>query len=337
MQNQNFDIVCIGRSSIDLYSNDIGAPFEDITSFAAFVGGCPTNISVGTKRLGLRSALLTGVGKDKVGDFILHYLKKEGVDTTLTPVLPGRRSSAVVLGIQPPDSFPLVFYRDNCADIGITIDHIRNIPFNTTKSILISGTGFSQEPSRSATLFAAETAAANGIKVILDIDFRADQWPDLQTFGTTIRSVLPYVDILIGTSEEVKAAAYSGTGQAKVKEQAVSESYIEASVDESVIRLIKLGPEALILKNGPLGSIIHEKGKPAVSVPGFDVTVINVLGAGDAFASGFIFGFISGWDYYKSCRLGNACGAILVTKHGCSNFSPTLDEALAFADSQGGL
>lgn len=337
MADSKFDIVCIGRSSIDLYSNDIGAPFEQITSFAAFVGGCPTNISVGVRRLGLKSALLTGVGEDKVGDFILHYLRNEQVDVSLTPKIPGRRSSAVVLGIEPPDTFPLVFYRDNCADIAITIDDIRRIPFDSVKSILVSGTGLSQEPSRSATLFAANEASQCGVKVLLDIDFRSDQWPDLQTFGTTIRSILPNIDIMIGTETEVKAAAYIGSGHAKVKDQSVSDSHIDADLDESINRLMNLGCEMLILKNGPLGSIIYERDKESVAVPGFKVEIINVLGAGDAFASGFIFGYLSGWPLFKSCRLGNACGAILVTQHGCSNFSPTLDEVMNFANSQGGL
>src|SRR5215471_9779698 len=103
-----FDVLTMGRSSIDLYSNDVGAPFVDIKSFAAYVGGSPTNISVGGRRLGLNTVLLTAVGNDPVGDFILHFLDQEGVVTRFIPRKPGRRSSAVVLGIEPPDRFPLV-------------------------------------------------------------------------------------------------------------------------------------------------------------------------------------------------------------------------------------
>src|SRR5438034_8578199 len=122
--NRLYDVITMGRSSIDLYSNDIGAPFVEITSFAAYVGGCPTNVSVGTKRLGLRSALLTAVGDDQVGDFILAFLDKEGVETQFIPRKAGRRTSAVVLTIQPPDRFPLTFYRDNCADREITLEDV---------------------------------------------------------------------------------------------------------------------------------------------------------------------------------------------------------------------
>src|SRR5438105_8583144 len=145
--NRLYDVITMGRSSIDLYSNDIGAPFVEIKSFAAYVGGCPTNISVGTRRLGLRSALLTAVGADVVGDFVLHFLDQEGVETGFIPRKPGRRTSAVVLGIEPPDRFPLVFYRDNCADIALTIDDVLAAPVESSRTLLISGTGLSADPS----------------------------------------------------------------------------------------------------------------------------------------------------------------------------------------------
>src|SRR5689334_8524999 len=150
---KTYDVLTMGRSSIDLYSNDIGAPFEEITSFAAYVGGCPLNISVGTQRLGSRSALLTAVGEDKVGDFILHFLHQEQIETRFIPRKPGKRTSAVVLGIEPPNRFPLTYYRDNCADIELTIDDVLAAPIADSGVLLISGTGLSKDPSRSATLF----------------------------------------------------------------------------------------------------------------------------------------------------------------------------------------
>src|SRR5438094_1206184 len=162
MSDRSYDILAMGRSSIDLYANEIGAPFPEIKSFAAYVGGCPTNISVGTRRLGLRSALLTALGADVVGDFVLHFLQQEGVETAFIPRKPGRRTSAVVLGIEPPDRFPLVFYRDNCADIELDIDDVLAAPVESSRVLLISGTGLSREPSRSATIFAAERARQTG-------------------------------------------------------------------------------------------------------------------------------------------------------------------------------
>src|SRR2546422_8167486 len=175
MSDRNYDILAMGRSSIDLYANEIGAPFTEIKSFAAYVGGNPTNISVGTRRLGLRSALLTAVGEDQVGNFILRFVRLEGVDTRFTPRKPGRRSSAVVLGIEPPDRFPLTYYRDNCADIELTIDDVLVVPLADSHALLITGTGLSKEPSGSATLFAAEMARQAGTTALLDIDYRPNQ------------------------------------------------------------------------------------------------------------------------------------------------------------------
>ncbi|MCL8000770.1 PfkB family carbohydrate kinase, partial [Brucella sp. 21LCYQ03] len=78
---KRYDVLTVGRSSIDLYSQNIGAEFVEIKGFDAFVGGSPLNIATGCARLGLKTALLTGVGYDKVGDFILNFLEKEGIET----------------------------------------------------------------------------------------------------------------------------------------------------------------------------------------------------------------------------------------------------------------
>ena len=128
MSEKTYDLISMGRSSIDLYSADVGAPFVDITKFDAFVGGCPTNVAVATARQGLRTALVTGLGVDPVGDFLEKFLHKEGVDMNFSPRKPGKRTSAVVLGIEPPDRFPLVYYREGCADIDLNIDDVQAVP-----------------------------------------------------------------------------------------------------------------------------------------------------------------------------------------------------------------
>src|SRR5947209_18899096 len=219
-----YDVITMGRSSIDLYSNDVGAPFVEITSFAAYVGGCPTNIGVGTRRLGLRSALLTAVGDDQVGNFILHFLQREGVETGFIPRKPGRRSSAVVLGIEPPDRFPLTYYRENCADIALTIDDVLATPIAHSQVLLITGTGLSKEPSRSATLFAAEAARQAGTAVMLDIDFRPDQWHDARAFGVILRSALRLVDIVVGTDDEINATMFTDARQISLTHSEVSDA-----------------------------------------------------------------------------------------------------------------
>ena len=332
-----YDILTIGRSSLDLYANDIGAAFADIRSFGAFVGGCPTNISVGVRRLGLRAALLTAVGEDPVGEFLLKFLKNEGVETRFIVHKPGHRTSAVVLGIEPPDRFPLIFYRDNCADIELTLDDVLAAPIAESRAVLISGTGLSKEPSRSATLYAAEKAKADGSVVFLDLDFRADQWHDPRAFGVVVRSVLPQIDIAIGTEEEIKAATLTNLSQLTIAHSQISNPEIEGDIAAAIDTLLSSELKALIVKRGIEGADIYLANGERMHAEPFPVEVYNTLGAGDAFASGFIYGNLSGWSWERAARFGNATGAIVVTRHGCANFMPTLPEVEAFVAERGGL
>lgn len=332
-----YDTLHIGRSSIDLYSNDVGAPFAEITSFAAYVGGSPTNISVGVRRLGLQSALLTAVGTDPVGDFVLRFLEREGVATAAIPRKPGHRTSAVVLGIEPPDRFPLVFYRENCADIQLTIDDVLAAPVRSARLVQFAGTNLSKEPSRSATLFAAEQARQAGVEVALDIDFRPDQWHDPRAFGVAVRSSLRLVDIVIGTDDEINAAMLSDPAAVHLAHSQVSDARVGGDVDAAIKGLLALGPRALVRKRGVHGARVYLADGTQLDAPGFPVQVANILGAGDAFAAGFLYGHLHGWGWYRAARLGNACGAIVVTKHGCANFMPTYDEVMAFVAARGGV
>jgi 5-dehydro-2-deoxygluconokinase len=332
-----FDLITMGRSSLDLYSNDVGVPFTEIRSFAAYVGGSPTNIAVGAGRLGLRTALLTAVGEDLVGDFILHFLEAEGIATQFIPRKSGTRTSAVVLGIEPPDRFPLVFYRDNAADVQLTIDDVSAMPIENVRAFEFAGTNLAKEPSRSATLFAAERAHAAGPRVFMDLDFRADQWDDPRAFGLAVRSILRHVHVAIGTEEEIKAAALQRPDQLTITRSQFTAPEVVGPLEPAIRMLFEQGLPVLVIKRGSQGSAVHLADGQVVNVPAFPVEVYNVLGAGDAFASGLIYGTLKGWDWYRSARMGNACGAIIVTRHGCANFMAYEQEALDFIEGRGGF
>ncbi len=332
-----YDVLTFGRSSIDLYSNDLGVPFENISSFGAFVGGSSTNIAVSCVRLGLNTALLTAVGNDQVGKFVMNFLDKEGIETAFIPTIEGTRTSAVLLGIEPPDRFPLVFYRDNAADLQITMDHVIEADVSRFKTIILSGNALSKDPSKTATFFAAEEANRHQVPIILDLDFRADQWFDPRAYGVMVRALLPRVGIVIGTEEEILAASLQNADQISIKHQQVSAPEITGNINDAIHKILDQGVEVLIVKRGADGCSLFIKGEQEVRVPGFPVDVLNVLGAGDAFAGGFTYGYLNGWTLHKACRMGNACGAMLVTRHGCANFMPTVEEVNTFAGSFGGL
>ena len=223
----------------------------------------------------------------------------------------------MILTIQPPDRFPLTFYRDNCADRALTTDDVRRAPVGDSRLVFLTGTGLSHEPAREATFAAAAAARAAGVPVVVDVDYRPDQWDAASAFSAQMLALLPSATIAVGTEEELAAA--SGSADAAC----------------GAATLLERGIEALVLKRGARGSTVFRAGAPPADVAAFPIEVLNVLGAGDAFASGFLYGYLQGWTLERAARMGNACGAIVVTRHGCANFMPTLDEVRAFVAGQG--
>ena len=313
-----FDVLTMGRSSIDLYAHQIGVPITSVTSFDAYVGGCPTNIAVGVRRLGLRSALLTAVGDDQVGDFVLNFLEREDVDLSATARKRGTRTSAVVLTIQPPATFPLTFYREGCADRELSREDVDRAPLADSAIVVLTGTGLSHEPSRAATMHAAERARAAGSRVVVDLDYRADQWRSREEYASQVLRLVSHAHLAIGTEDELTAATDDRGRSAAGAE-----------------RLLANGPDAFVLKRGGEWARIYERGK-SVDVAPFRIDVLNVLGAGDAFAAGLLYGLCRGWSLARAARVGNATGAIIVTRHGCANFMPTWPEVEAFVAERGG-
>lgn len=331
------DLLTMGRSSIDLYASDMGVPFEEIGSFDAYVGGSPTNIAVGARRLGRRTGVLTGVGDDKVGAFIRTFLEREGVDTSCVLTKPGTRSTAVVLGIEPDGRVPLVYYRHAAPDNELGIDDVLAAEVTRARILEISGTGLARAPQSLATMFAAEQARRAGVSVVLDLDFRADQWHDPRAFGVTVRAILPWVDVVLGTEEEVHAAMLTDPAKLRIADQQISAPEIQGDLDADVAGLLAVpnGPQAIVVKRGPHGARVVPRDGEQVDVPGFPAEVVNVLGAGDAFAAGFLHARLDGLDWAAAARVGNACGAIVVGRHACANDMATLAEVHALLEAHG--
>jgi 5-dehydro-2-deoxygluconokinase len=330
-----YDLITVGRVNMDLFSQQIGADFADIPGFDTAVGGSPSNIAIGTSRLGLKSVAFTAVGQDTVGDFVLRYLQDDGVVTDFVQRKAGKLTSLAMLGVQPPDRFPLTFYRDDPADIHLTVDDAALLPIAETQAVLLSGNAFSRGTCVGAARSVAETAAANGLTVFMDLDLRPTDWSHPRAYGLTLRTVLPFVDVLIGTEEEFFSLlapnpdeVVSG-GELTDTDRRMLEELITDLIDRGVTGTI-------VLKRGARGAeVITDHDRQLV--PGFPVDVVNTVGAGDAFASGLIWSRLQEWDLYRSCRFGNACGALVVTRHGCAVALPTYDEVLEFADARGGL
>jgi len=334
MTQKNFDLITIGRVSMDLFAENIGAPFVDITGFETGVGGSPTNIAIGSSKLGLNAALLTAVGDDEVGKFVLRYLGDAGVNIDHIPHKEGKRTGMAVVGIQPPDKFPLVFYREDPADVYLTIDDAAKLPIAQSRSLLLSGTALSRGTCRDATLFAAEEAQRHQIPTFMDLDLRPDQWSHPQAYGLNIRTILPNLNIVIGTEEEFFAALAADPAQTMQGESIHESQLQELGELMQVVLDAQSGPTVLVLKRGARGVTIYQQNHGSIDAAGYPVEILNTVGAGDAFASGLLYGYLNGWDWYQAARMANACGALVVTRHGCSTAMPTEQEVQDFMQTQ---
>lgn len=324
------DVVCIGRSSVDLYGEQIGGRLEDMTSFAKYVGGCPTNIAVGTARLGLRSALVTRVGDEHMGRFIREQVAREGVDTRGIVTDPERLTALVILGIRDKDTFPLIFYRENCADAALCEADIDETLIAQARAIVVSGTHFSRPHLDAASRKAMRLARAHGARVVLDIDYRPVLWGltghglgeerfvASREVSRHLQTILPHCDVVVGTEEELHIAGGSTDTLTALKA-------VRGCAPAALI-VLKRGPMGCVAFPGPIPADIED----GVKGPGFPVEVFNVLGAGDAFMSGFLRGYLRDLPLEECCRLANACGAFAVSRHGCAPAIPSWIELDGF-------
>jgi 5-dehydro-2-deoxygluconokinase len=319
------DLIAVGRSSVDLYGEQIGGRLEDMGSFAKYVGGSPTNTAVAAARLGLNTGLLTRVGADHMGRFIREQLVREGVDVRGVLADSQRLTALVVLGIRDRETFPLIFYRENCADMALCEQDLDGTWLKSARAVLINGTHLSTPGVFAASVGAARHVKAAGGRVVFDIDYRPVLWglapKDLgenrfvanDTVTLRLQTVLPLCDLIVGTEEEIRILGGASDTVAALKN----------------IRV--LTPATLVCKRGAQGCVVFPDSVPddieaGIVAPGFPVEVYNVLGAGDAFMGGYLRGWLRDQPIEECCRLGNACGAIVVSRHGCAPAMPTWPE-----------
>ncbi len=323
------DLITIGRSSVDLYGQQIGGRLEDMASFAKSVGGSPTNTAIGAARLGLKAGLITRVGDEHMGRFIREQLVREGVAVDGVVTDPDRLTALVVLGVRDDRTSPHIFFRADCADMALSDDDIDEAYIQSASAVLVSGTHFSTPTVEAASHKAIRAARAAGRKVVFDVDYRPNLWGlaghgagdnrFIRSEAVTRRldAVVSQVDLIVGTEEELMIA---GGGDTML---------------DSVRRIRAMTPATIVLKQGPMGCVVYpgaipERLEDGIRGPGFPVDVYNTLGAGDAFMAGFLRGWLKGEPIETACAWANACGAIAVSRLLCSPEYPTFPELQAF-------
>ncbi|MCW1919313.1 5-dehydro-2-deoxygluconokinase [Rhodobacter sp. KR11] len=326
---KKLDVITIGRSSVDLYGAQVGGRLEDMGSFQKYIGGSPTNIAAGTARLGLKSALITRVGDEHMGRFIREELAREGVDVRGVKTDPARLTALVLLGIRDESQFPLIFYRENCADMALCEDDIDPAFIAEARAVVATGTHLSHARTEAAVMKALHLARASGAQTALDIDYRPNLWGlaghgdgesrfiESAAVTAKLQSTLHLFDLIVGTEEEFHIAG--GTTDTI-----------------GALRAVRaVSAATLVCKRGPMGAVAFTGAIPDTldegqSGPGFPIEVFNVLGAGDGFMSGLIKGWLDGEAWPVALKYANACGAFAVSRHGCTPAYPSWEELQFF-------
>lgn len=329
MTEHSLDVIAIGRASVDLYGQQLGGRLEDMASFKKAVGGCAANIAIGVARLGLRSALITRVGDEAMGRFVVEQLEREGVATSGVATDPRRLTALVLLGVTDERTFPLIFYRENCADGALCEDDIDETFVRSARAVLVTGTHFSQPTTAAAQHKAVRIAKAARNRVVLDVDYRPNLWGlaghdtgdqrYVRSSAVTraLADVLPLCDLIVGTEEELHIASGS--------EDTLDALHLIRAQSNATI-VCKRGPMGCLVFYGAIGVRLEE----GVRGDGFPVDVYNVLGAGDAFMAGFLRGWLQDEPLQTCCTYANASGAFAVSRLLCSPEYPTWTELQHF-------
>lgn len=329
--SKTLDVITIGRAGVDLYGAQIGGRLEDMGSFDKYIGGSPTNMACGTARLGMKSALISRVGDEHMGRFIREELQRHGVDVRGVKTDPDRLTALVILGIRDQAQFPLIFYRENCADMALCDEDIDEDLVASARAVVATGTHLAHEVPRAAVIKALELARKHGGQTALDIDYRPNLWGvaghgegesrfvESARVTASLQEVLHHFDLIVGTEEEFHIAG--------------------GSTDTiAALRAVRaLSKATLVCKRGPMGAVAFEGEIPdnlndGHTGPGFPIEVFNVLGAGDGFMSGLLKGWLDGEPWPVALKYANACGAFAVSRHGCTPAYPSWEELRFFFD-----
>ena len=320
--------MCAGRLSVDVYAEQDGADLDQSDSFRRYLGGSAGNICFGAARLGVKTAMLARVGDEQNGAFLRRTMAESGANVDMMRSDPTRLTPLVMLAIRPSDDFPRLFHYHDSADMATAIDDIDEDVVAAAKAVLVTGSFLANPTVRATTHRLIEIAKENGVRVVLDVDYRpvlwdlvgANQGQQMLVMSAPVteqlQAVLPSCNLVVGTIEEICIAG----GSTNIIDALRA---IRAVTTAPIV--MKVGARGCHVLEGPIPDDLGDD-----PTPGFPVDVVNTVGAGDGFFSGFLSGWMRDEPLTVCARLGNAVGAIVVSRHGCSPAMPTAAELADF-------
>ncbi|OWA34992.1 5-dehydro-2-deoxygluconokinase [Saccharibacillus sp. O16] len=317
--HRQFDLIAIGRACIDLNAVEYNRPMEETMTFSKYVGGSPANIAIGSARLGLQVGFIGKLADDQHGRFIRDYMEKSGVDMSHTVIdREGHKTGLAFTEIKSPEECSILMYRDEVADLYLRPDEVQEDYIQQAGILLVSGTALAQSPSREAALRAVELAKKNGVKIVFELDYRPYTWASPEETAVYYSLVAQQSDIVMGTRDEYD-----------IMEQ------VEAGANEQTTELLfRHSPQVVIIKHGVQGSYAYTREGQTFRAQAYKTQVLKTFGAGDSYASAFLYAYISGKDLETALKYGSASASIVVSRHSSSDAMPRVEEIEALIDSQ---
>ncbi|MGV3271242.1 5-dehydro-2-deoxygluconokinase [Bacillus sp. CIS52] len=321
-EEKEFDIVAIGRACIDLNAAEYNRPMEETMTFSKYVGGSPANIAIGSAKLGLKAGFIGKIPDDQHGRFIVSYMQGKGVDTSQMAVdKEGRKAGLAFTEILSPEECSILMYRDNVADLYLEPSEVNEGYIANAKMLLVSGTALAKSPSREAVLKAVHIAKKHDVKVVFELDYRPYTWQSAEETAVYYTLAAEQSDIVIGTRDEFD----------------VMENRSGGDNDETVRRLFAHSADLVVIKHGVDGSYAYSRSGEVFRARAYKTKVLKTFGAGDSYASAFIYGLVSGRDIETALKYGSASASIVVSKHSSSEAMPAAGEILELIEAQHSL
>ncbi|WP_223282612.1 5-dehydro-2-deoxygluconokinase [Neobacillus kokaensis] len=312
------DFIAIGRLCIDLNANEINRPMEETRTFTKYVGGSPANIAIGAARLGVKSGFIGKVSNDQMGRFITQYLTDHQIDTTNISVdRTGAVTGLAFTEIKSPEECSILMYRDNVADLKLAPGDVSEEYIKQSKALLISGTALSASPSREAVFLALEYARKHSTVVFFDLDYRPYSWAYTTDPAIYYSLAAEKCDVIIGTREEFDMMEQF-TGNPGSNDEVTANKWFGCNA------------KIVVIKHGSNGSFAYTKTGQVFKGSIFKTKVLKTFGAGDSYASAFIYGLMQGWSIVRAMEFGSASASIVISKHSCSDAMPTVEEIVEF-------
>ncbi|WP_271006256.1 5-dehydro-2-deoxygluconokinase [Listeria seeligeri] len=311
---RKLDLITVGRACIDLNAVEYNRPMEETMTFSKYVGGSPANIAIGTAKLGLKVGFIGKISADQHGRFIEKYMRDLAIDTTgMVQDTEGRKVGLAFTEIKSPDECSILMYRENVADLYLEPAEISEDYIKDARVLLVSGTALAQSPSREAVLKAVHLARKNDVVVAFELDYRPYTWKNEAETAVYYSLVAEQSDIIIGTRDEFDMMENQAGGNNEVTK----------------VNLFQHQAEIVVIKHGVEGSYAYTKAGEIFQAKAYKTQVLKTFGAGDSYASAFLYGLFSGENIETALKYGSAAASIVVSKHSSSDAMPNAAEIKA--------